>query len=262
MEIFSIEEVVAANPKLRQSVTLEPVHAYRHQMRDRKDLAFWTATRHINELGEREPSTMTISVVDVTGGIKDPEADVLTVRCECTNFDLPSRFTFGAAEGDFEVVGHAAARKVTALRRPTPSYDPPHGKGQIWRLISQLSLNYLSLTEEGRGALQEILRLHDFTGSVHLENQIGAILKMKLSPHFALVESDYGLVPARGTRVEMELDEQQFAGGGAYLFAATIERFLAGYASINSFSQLTVRTTQRKEVLQSWPPRAGTQVLL
>jgi type VI secretion system protein ImpG len=60
----------------------------------------------------------------------------------------------------------------------------------------------------------------------------------------------------------MELDEQQFAGGGAYLFAATIERFLAGYASINSFSQLTVRTTQRKEVLQSWPPRAGTQVLL
>jgi type VI secretion system protein ImpG len=262
MEIFSIEEVIAANPKLRQSVTLEPVHAYRHQMRDRKDLAFWTATRHINELGEREPSTMTISVVDVTGGIKDPEADVLTVRCECTNFNLPSRFTFGSAEGDFEVVGHAAARKVTALRRPTPSYDPPHGKGQIWRLISQLSLNYLSLTEEGRGALQEILRLHDFTGSVHLENQIGAILKMKLSPHFALVESDYGLVPARGTRVEMELDEQQFAGGGAYLFAAVIERFLAGYASINSFSQLTVRTTQRKEVLQAWPPRAGTQVLL
>jgi type VI secretion system protein ImpG len=262
MEIFSIEEVIAANPKLRQSVVLEPVHAYRHQLRDRKELSYWTATRHLNELGEREPSTMTISVVDLTGQIRDPEADVLTVRCQCTNFDLPSRFTFGSAEGDFEAVGYAAARKVTSLRRPTPSYDPPHGKGQLWRLISQLSLNYLSLTEEGRVALQEILRLHNFTDSVHLENQIGAILKLHSSPHFALVESDYGLVPARGTKVEVELDEQQFAGGGAYLFAAVLERFLAGYSSMNSFSQLTARTNQRKEELETWPPRAGTQVLL
>jgi type VI secretion system protein ImpG len=262
MEIFSIEEVIAANPKLRQAVTLEPVHAYRHQMREQNEIAFWTATRHLNELGEREPSTMAVSVVDLNGQITDPEADVLTVRCQCTNFDLPSRFTFGAADGDFEAVGNAAARKLTALRRPTPSYDPPHGRGQVWRLLSQLSLNYLSLTEEGRVALQEILRLHNFTDSAHLENHIGAILTMKSSPHFALVESDYGLVPARGTKVEIELDEQQFAGGGAYLFAAVIERFLAGYASINSFSQLTVGTNQRKEALAAWPPRAGNQVLL
>jgi type VI secretion system protein ImpG len=262
MEIFSIDEVIAANPKLRQSITLEPIHSYRHQMREQKHLSFWTATRHLNELGEREPSTMTISVVDLTGQIKDPEADVLTVRCQCTNFDLPSRFTFGSAEGDFEAVGHAGARKVTALRRPTPSYDPPSGKGQIWRLISQLSLNYLSITEEGRVALQEILRLHNFTDSAYLENQIGATLKLHSSPHFALVESDYGLVPARGTKVTLELDEQQFTGAGAYLFAAVVERFLAGYASINSFSQLTARTNQRKEALQAWPPRAGTQVLL
>jgi type VI secretion system protein ImpG len=262
MEIFNIEEVIASNPKLRQSVTLEPVHTYRHQMRDQNDIAFWTATRHLNELGEREPSTMTISVVDMTGQIRDHEADVLTVRCQCTNFDLPSRFIFGAADGDFEAVGNAAARKLTALRRPTPSYDPPHGKSQVWRLLSQLSLNYLSLTEEGRVALQEILRLHNFTDSAHLENHIGAITKMTSSPHFALVESDYGLVPARGTKVEIELDEQQFAGGGAYLFGAVIDRFLSGYASMNSFSQLTVNTNQRKEALEEWPPRAGNQVLL
>jgi len=200
--------------------------------------------------------------VDMTGQIRDHEADVLTVRCQCTNFDLPSRFTFGAADGDFEAVGNAAARKLTALRRPTPSYDPPHGKSQVWRLLSQLSLNYLSLTEEGRVALQEILRLHNFTDSAHLENHIGAITKMTSSPHFALVESDYGLVPARGTKVEIELDEQQFAGGGAYLFGAVIDRFLSGYASMNSFSQLTVNTNQRKEALEEWPPRAGNQVLL
>jgi type VI secretion system protein ImpG len=262
MEIFSIEEVAAANPKLRQSVLLEPMHAYRHQTRTQNDLAFWTATRHLNELGEREPSVMTISVVDLTGQVTDPEADVLTVRTLCTNFDLPTRFNFGGPAGDFEAVGCAAAKTVTALKRPTPSIDPPAGIGQTWRLISLLSLNYLSLNEEGRPAMQEILRLHNLTASTASENQIGAILGMKSSPHFAMVESAFGLVPARGTLVEMELDEQQFAGGGAHLFTAVLDRFLAGYCSMNSFSQLVARTSLRKGEIAQWPPRAGSQALL
>ena len=262
MEIFSIEEVIATNPRLRQSVVLEPMHAYRYQTRNREDLAFWVATRHLNEFGEREPSTMTISVVDLTGNFTEPEADVLMVRTLCTNFDLPSRFQFGSEAGDFEAVGYAAAKTVTALRRPTASVNPTGGQGHFWRLISLLSLNYLSLNEEGRTAMQEILRLHNMSDSAASENQVGSILKMNSSPGFALVDSAYGLIPARGTQVEMEFDEQQFAGSGLYLFAAVLDRFLAGYASMNSFSQLTARSTLRKEAMGKWPPRAGTQALL
>jgi type VI secretion system protein ImpG len=262
MEIFSVEEVVATNPRLRQSVVLEPLHAYRHQTRDREELAFWVATRHLNEFGEREPSTMTISVVDLTGSFTDPEADVLMVRSLCTNFDLPSRFQFGAESGDFDATGYAAAKTVTALRRPTASINPTGGQANLWRLISLLSLNYLSLNEGGRTAMQEILRLHNITGSTASDNEVGSILKMNSSPGFALVNSAYGLIPARGTQVEMEFDEQQFAGSGAYLFAAVLDRFLSSYAAMNSFSQLTARSTLRKEAMGKWPPRAGTQALL
>ena len=262
MEIYSIEEVVATNPKLRETTALEPIYSYRYQTREAKGVSFWSATRKMNELGERKPSLMRISVVDLSGQMTDPEADVLTVRCNCTNFDLPSRLTFGAPNGDFEAQGYAAVKLVTALRRPTRSFDPPDGAGQLWRLISQLSLNYLSLTEEGLGALQEVLRLHNFSDSNYLENQIRAIESLRSRPHFAMVESDYGLMTARGTAVEIELDEQQFTGASAYLFAAVIDRFLAGYASMNSFAQLTARTNLRKEPMNTWPPRAGTQTLL
>ena len=262
MEIFSIEEVIATNPRLRQSVVLEPMHAYRYQTRNREELAFWVANRHLNEFGEREPSTMTISVVDLTGNFTEPEADVLMVKALCTNFDLPSRFQFGADSGDFEATGYPAAKTVTALRRATASINPSGGKEHFWRLISLLSLNYLSLNEEGRTAIQEILRLHNLSDSTASENQVGSILKMKSAPGFALVDSAYGLIPARGTQVEMDFDEQQFAGTGLYLFAAVLDRFLAGYASMNSFSQLTARSTLRKEPLGKWPPRAGTQALL
>ena len=34
------------------------------------------------------------------------------------------------------------------------------------------------------------------------------------------------------------------------------------YVSMNSFSQLAVRTRQRKEMLREWEPRAGNRILL
>ena len=74
--------------------------------------------------------------------------------------------------------------------------------------------------------------------------------------------SENGITFARGTRVEIEFDEEQFVGGGVYLFASVIERFLGLYVSLNSFSQLVVTTRQRKEVLREWPPRAGQKILL
>jgi type VI secretion system protein ImpG len=66
----------------------------------------------------------------------------------------------------------------------------------------------------------------------------------------------------RGRQVEIEFDEEQYVGGGVYLFASVLEHFLGLYASINSFSQLLARTRQRKEPLRQWPPRAGQAILL
>jgi type VI secretion system protein ImpG len=115
---------------------------------------------------------------------------------------------------------------------------------------------------EGKEALQEILRLYNFGRSTYLEKQIGGILDLKSERHFARVVSESGISFVRGTRVEIELDEEQFVGGGVYLFASVLEHFLGLYTSLNSFSQLVARTRQRKEVVREWPPRAGQTVLL
>ena len=188
--------------------------------------------------------------------------EALTVRTTCTNRDLPSRLPFGNEAGDFELEGAAPVKRIVALLKPTATLRPPLGKDALWRLISQLSLNYLSLVEEGREALQEILRLYNFTGSTYSEKQIDGIARLDSRRHFARVVSENGMTFARGTRVEMEFDEEQFVGGGVYLFAAVLERFLGLYVSMNSFSQLVARTRQRKEVLKQWPPRAGRKILL
>ena len=155
------------------------------------------------------------------------------------------------------------SKRIVALIKPTDTLRPPVGEDSLWRLVSQLSLNYLSLVEGGREALQEILRLYNFTGSTYSERQIEGLVGLSSKRHFARVVSEGGVVMfARGTQVDMEFDEEQFVGGGVYLFAAVLERFLGLYVSMNSFSQLRARTRQRKEVLRQWQPRAGQMTLI
>jgi type VI secretion system protein ImpG len=76
------------------------------------------------------------------------------------------------------------------------------------------------------------------------------------------VVSEHGISLVRGTQVSIEFDEDQFVGGGTFLFASVVERFLGHYVSMNSFSQLVARTQQRKEVMREWQPRSGEKVLL
>jgi type VI secretion system protein ImpG len=91
---------------------------------------------------------------------------------------------------------------------------------------------------------------------------IQSILQVRSRPHFARLVSEQGVSFARGLRIEMEIDEDQFTGGGAFLFAAVLERFFGLSASLNSFTQLSVTTPQRKEGLYEWEPRSGRRLLV
>jgi type VI secretion system protein ImpG len=262
MEVFEISEVVSANPQSREVTRFEPFYSYRHGMTRSKVHALWQANRRESGLREDAGTEVYLSLVDLSSRPVRPDTDTLTVRTICSNRDLPGRLAFGNENGDFECEGALPAKRIIALIKPTDALRPPLGGDTLWRLISQLSLNYLSLVSEGRDALQEMLRLYNFTGSTYSERQIAGIVELKSRRHFARVVSDGVMSFARGTQVEIEFDEEQFVGGGVYLFAAVLEQFLGLYTSMNSFSQLAVRTRQRKEIVKQWPPRAGQKILM
>jgi type VI secretion system protein ImpG len=260
-EVFEITEVVSANPQAQEVVRFEPFYSFRHGMSRTKTQAFWRAARRPSGLRDDEGTELFLSLVDLSSRPVQPDVDTLTVRTICSNRDLPARLPFGNEAGDFELEGALPLKRIVALIKPTDTLRPPLAKDSLWRLVSQLSLNYLSLVEEGREALQEILRLYNFTGSTYSERQIAGLVSVASRRHFARVVSDDGVAFARGTQVDLEFDEEQFVGGGVYLFAAVLEYFLGLYVSVNSFSQLRVRTSQRKELLRQWPPRAGRKTL-
>ena len=262
IEIYSVDEVTAMNTANQKISTFEPFYSLRHSSRRDDRSCFWLARRRQSARPNDDGTDVSLSLLDLSMSNVDPNATVLSVRTTCTNRDLPSRLPFGNQDSDFEMEGAAAMKRIVALSKPTPPVRPPLGKGVLWRLVSHLSLNYLSLVDEGKDALQEILRLYDVGRTAYSQNVIQSIMDVRCGKHFARLVSEQGVCFARGLRIDLEIDEDQFAGGGAFLFAAVLDRFLGLSASLNSFTQLNVTSPQRKEGLHQWEPRSGRRVLV
>jgi len=261
VEVFSVDEVGAINSANQKITSYEPFYSLRHAARKEERPGFWLARRRPSTRPNDDGTDVSLSIVDLSTDAIEPDASSLSVRTTCTNRDLPARLPFGNQDSDFEMEGVAAMRRIVALRKPTAPIRPALGKSVLWRLVSHLSLNYLSLVENGEQSLQEILRLYDVGRTAYSQNVIQSIRSIKSKPHFTRLISEQGVSFARGLRVEMELDEDQFTGGGAFLFASVLERFFAMSASLNSFTQLSVTTLQRKEALYEWQPRSGRKLL-
>ena len=261
-EIFPVAEVPAITPATQEPPTYEPFYSLRHAGRAGKSACYWMTRRRASNRPNDDGTDVYLSLVALAMRPMDPDANILSIRTTCTNRGLPARLPFGADDGDFELEGAASLKRIVTLRKPTQPIRPAAGKAAFWRLISHLSLNYLSLVEEGKEALQQILRLYDFGQSAYSQNVVESIRRISSRRQFARVSSENGITFARGQRIEIELDEDRFSGSGAFLFASVLERFLVLNATLNSFTQLVVTTPQRKGALCEWQPRAGRKLLI
>ncbi len=133
---------------------------------------------------------------------------------------------------------------------------------KLWRLISHLSLNHMSIVSNGEEALKEIFNLYDFSDSSAVRNQINGILKVSCESSVAKLGAPGRQSFVKGLSITIDLDEDKFEGSSALLFSMVLDHFFGLYATINSFTQLTVTTRQREKVLIKCKPRAGKSVLV
>ena len=158
----------------------------------------------------------------------------------------------------------APVKQIICLKKPTFSVVPPLGGQALWRLVSQLSLNHLSLGEgeESLRALREILRLYCPEDDVASYQQILGIQAMSQRKvvHRVGQEAWRGFV--RGTEIRLLFEENLYVGSSAFLLAAVLNHFLAQYASTNSFTQLVIESSRREGEWKRWRPMAGVRELL
>lgn len=264
MEVYSVDSVrkLVRSGERGQVVEYRPFYSLRHTSGEDEHETFWHATRRPSPRKDDSGTELYLSLVDLRFDPRSPPSDALTISVTCLNRDLPALLPFGGDQGDMEVEGEPPVARIRCLRKPTPTLRPPRRKGSYWRLISHLSLNHLSIVEDGREALLEILGLYNFSDSPALRKQVGGIVQVAAEPTVAKIGPPGRQAFVRGTAIQLVFDEEEYVGAGVYLLAAVLERFFALYASINSFTQLTVHTRQREKALAKWRPRAGESILV
>ena len=261
-EIYAINTVTSISPQTDTTRRVQPIYSLHHAGVDEAAPAFWYATRKASERKGDHGTDLYLSLVDSSFDPTLPAAETLSITTTCTNRDLPEKLPVDDVRGDFELEGAVPIARIRSLVKPTPTLRPPLSGENQWRLISHLSLNYLSLGMDGPEALHEILRLYDYSDSAVVRQQIAGILDVSCTRVVRRPSSMGWHGFCRGLEITIHFDEEKYIGSGVFLFASVLEKFLALYASLNSFTQLVAKSRQRERPIKQWPPRAGEQHLV
>ncbi|GAB7527973.1 type VI secretion system baseplate subunit TssF [Pseudomonas sp. 3A(2025)] len=189
----------------------------------------------------------------------DNASDTLSLELTCTNQNLPRRLQVGEIDQSCE--GTPEFARFRNIVPATASHAPPLNRGFLWKLISNMSLNYLSLANVE--ALKVILETYDLPRyhDPHAEKVSKRLLGGLQSVRHEQVDRLHRGLPLRGVCTVLGIDARHFNGDGdLFLFGSVLNEFFALYASLNSYHELRAETTQGD--VYRWTPRMGQQPLL
>lgn len=270
-EVYSVEQVVG-----RPKGSSKPDDKYRflpfYFSPDRpvQSAGFFNTRRVMRSLTDQEirhspvsdylGSDVYVSLSGETVKNQLSQLSALHIRALCTNRHVPMR----RPEILFDLDVGAPVTAVRTVTKTVPR--PSHVEGSLaWRIVSHLALNYRSLLspsgESGASVLHELLRLYVVDDRDLSAAQVRAVRSATARPIFRRVEATGPVAFARGLEVTLELDETPFNDHGVFLFASVLDRFLARYVTLNSFTQTSLRTEQRGH-LYKWPIKKGMRTIL
>jgi type VI secretion system protein ImpG len=150
-------------------------------------------------------------------------------------------------------------RAVSVLRSPSKPRPPMGLTDGAWRVIGHLTPNYATLAPEDSddpSMLRNHLALYGRQEDSAMRRQVDGIVGVTSSPIVRRIPGRGQMAIARGSRVRLKLDDGSYDNSRLFLFAAVVERFLAEFATINSFTE-TIVETPAEGVVAKWPARIG-----
>ncbi|WP_279450280.1 type VI secretion system baseplate subunit TssF [Aeromonas hydrophila] len=264
-EIFSVDQVegwVEGNlgrsrgtPRIYQ-----PFESFQHQIeRAKQRLALYYRVR-VKEAVSGDGFEHSLSFVrgDETTTVELDES--ISVTLTCSNRSRAARLKVGSV-----CVPTGSSPSFATFRnliRPTRPLRPALDGSLHWTLISNLSLNYVSLLR--RDALVQVLRtydfpaLHDKQAEQASRKRLAGIEEIETKPVDRLVRG----MPVRGLKSVLSIRQSAFGSEGElYLFSTVLAHFFSLYASVNAFHLLEVVNLDNKERYQ-WPVQIGQHSLM
>lgn len=274
-EVHSVTSVVGHGTRTDQEQPFRPLYSLEDPGITRQQSAYFSVHReprmhseHARRKGPRSSyigSEVFVSLVDTEETPYRSDLRQLSVATLSTNRDLPLQMPVGRGKTDFTLETGAPVGSVRIVAGPTPP-RPSWAEGDsTWRLVSHLSLNYLSLVDtdaqHGAASLRQLLALYSEVADAPSRRQVEGVQSVASRPITRRLPGPGPIAFGRGVEINVTCDESAFEGTGLFLMGSVLERFFARYVSINSFTETVLTSSARGEVMR-WPARPGQRHLM
>lgn len=254
-EIYSVESLYSLKAG-EAPVTISPCFELSEFEASEEQGYFYSFRRELVE-NRKVPGTRAyLSFHNHNLKLSDIPGEAIGGTALCTNRRLPEKLNgqnvMLLLEGAGPVSGAKLASKIS-------SYSAPRlDEHSAWQLVSQLSLNFLSITgsDQALDSFKHILKAYADADNPTIAKQIIGLksIQTKRESRYITREGKSGMT--QGIKITINLDEHAFSEGKAILFASVCRYFFALYANLGTYVQL-VLTTDKREDWKTWQPMAG-----
>ncbi len=273
-EIWSVSDVVGFGTSAEPEQEFHPFYAC-HDQTALGETSFYTVRKEPRRMSSRQRkkgprtsyigSETFISIVDPNCAPYRTDLRQLGMSTMCTNRDLPLLMPLGKGQTDFTLDSGAPVESIRCVAGPTKPKPTFAGGDTTWRLISHMSLNYLSLVDgkegEGAHALRSLLALYADEHDQAAMRQIEGVRNIRTRAVNERLPTDGPIAFGRGLEVTLTCEETAFEGIGIFLLGEVLKEFFAKYVSVNSFTKTVLESTERGEVMR-WAPKLGQVQIL
>ena len=266
-EVFRILDVTAHMKEEADPRPVAPLYALGALLYDWRDAMFYvprlsmrrlsTKQQRLQRRGDYVGTETWLSLTAPGNAERIGDIRELAIKALVTNRELPSELTFRGSEHFTPPSG--PIRAVSVLRSPSKPRPPLGLTDGAWRVIGHLTPNYATLAPEDGddpSMLRDHLALYGRPEDSAMRRQVDGIVGVSSRPVVRRIPGRGQMAIARGSRIRLKLDDPSYDNARLFLFAAVIERFLAEFATINSFTETIVETTT-EGVVAKWPARIG-----
>ncbi len=251
--IYTVDEVTGNNRKLGQKIHYKPMGLFDP---DRN-----TAPVYQTHTREGEPGQVSSYISFSYPSSQELESKE-SVQIELTCYNGNHTAKLKAGDVNRKTSSTSELVDFSNIIKPSESQGAPTGRAVLWRLLSHLAINYLSLADADN--LKSLLELYIFAGDggnkqeVANRKRINSISAVSVQPCDRLVRG----IPMRGQQVQVSVDAGSFVcPGDMYLFGMLLDRLIGSFASLNCFTEFSLLESSTSEVY-SWPLRVGDRPLI
>lgn len=260
-EIHTIKSVFGTEANRKEKISYSPFFSYTHEESTKNQNQFWHSRRVYSDDPSKPGNETFLSFVDHDFDIHQPDLQSVYAEVLCTNRNLAETLSAGT---ELQSDQSIPCDTVYCLNRPSPQRYMNQETMSQWRLISQLALGHLSLSDatDRVEILKELLIQHGDFGDGHVIPEIGAIksLDVKRATRRMGYDSWRGFV--HGSKFKLTLRENISQDTNTFLFTAVLNRVLPQFSAINSFTELEVVREHARGTWKQWQPRSGNKALV